>query len=104
MRFSDLFLQLMRTQCLLKGIMKEDDWTKISQDVFFNFQKDSYFTELKETELMKERLETLQAMEPYLGRFYSDNWVRKNILKLSEDETKDMQKEISSMTEPEPEE
>ena len=96
MRFSDLFLQLMRTQCLLTGIMKEEDWIKIHQDVFFNFQKDSYFTELKETEIMKERLELLQGMEPWLGRFYSDEWVRKNILKLNEDEMKDIAKEMAA--------
>ena len=96
MRFSDLFLQLMRTQCLLTGIMKEEDWIKIHQDIFFNFQKDSYFTELKETEIMKERLELLQGMEPWLGRFYSDDWVRKNILKLNEDEMKDIAKEMAA--------
>ena len=102
MRFSDLFLQLMRTQCLLTGIMKEEDWIKIHQDVFFNFQKDSYFTELKETEIMKERLELLQGMEPWLGRFYSDDWVRKNILKLNEGEMKDIAKDIAKEMAAEP--
>ena len=95
-RFSDLFIQLMRTQCLLKGIMKEDDWNRIVQDIYFDYQKDSYFTELKEAEIMRERLEMLQSVEPYLGRFYSDNWVRKNILKQSEKEMEEIAKEMAA--------
>ena len=100
MRFSELFTQLLRTQCLLKGIMKEEDWTKIVQDIHFDFQKDSYFTELKETEIMRERLEMLQSIEPYLGRFYSDDWVRKNILKQSEKDMEEIAKQMA--TEPVP--
>lgn len=95
-RFSELFIQLMRTQCLLKGIMKEEDWTKIVQDIYFDYQKDSYFTELKETEIMRERLEMLQSVEPYIGRFYSDGWVRKNILKQSEKEMEEIAKEMAA--------
>jgi len=95
-RFSELFIQLMRTQCLLKGIMKEEEWTKIAQDIYFDYQKDSYFTELKETEIMRERLEMLQSIEPYLGRFYSDDWVKKNILKQSEDEMDVIAKELAA--------
>lgn len=95
-RFSDLFIQLMRTQCLLKGIMKEDDWNRIVQDIYFDYQKDSYFTELKEAEIMRERLDMLQSVEPYLGRFYSDNWVRKNILKQSEKEMEEIAKEMAA--------
>jgi len=96
MRFSELFVQLLRTQCLLKGIMKEEDWTKIVQDIHFDFQKDSYFTELKESEIMRERLEMLQSVEPYLGRFYSDDWVKKNILKQSEKEMEEIAKQIAA--------
>lgn len=96
MRFSELFIQLLRTQCLLKGIMKEEDWTKIVQDIHFDFQKDSYFTELKETEIMRERLEMLQSVEPYLGRFYSDDWVKKNILKQSEKEMEEIAKQMAA--------
>jgi hypothetical protein len=95
-RFSELFIQLLRTQCLLKGIMKEEDWTKIVQDIYFDYQKDSYFTELKETEIMRERLEMLQSVEPYIGRFYSDGWVRKNILKQSEKEMEEIAKEMAA--------
>ncbi len=95
-RFSELFIQLMRTQCLLKGIMKEEDWTKIVQNIYFDYQKDSYFTELKETEIMRERLEMLQSVEPYIGRFYSDGWVRKNILKQSEKEMEEIAKEMAA--------
>jgi hypothetical protein len=99
-RFSELFIQLLRTQCLLKGIMKEEDWTKIVQNIHFDFQKDSYFTELKEAEIMRERLEMLQSVEPYLGRFYSDDWVKKNILKQSEKEIEEIAKEMATQPPP----
>ena len=80
--------------------MKEEDWTKIVQDIHFDFQKDSYFTELKETEIMRERLEMLQSVEPYLGRFYSDDWVKKNILKQSEKEMEEIAKQMAAETPP----
>ena len=95
MRFSELFIQLLRTQCILKGIMTLDEWNGIVQDIHFDYQKDSYFTELKEAEIMRERLEMLQSVEPYIGRFYSEDWIRKNILKQSEKEMDEIAKEMA---------
>ena len=99
-RFSELFIQLLRTQCILKGIMTMDEWNTIVQDIHFDFQKDSYFTELKEAEIMRDRLEMLQSVEPYLGRFYSDDWVKKNILKQSEKEIEEIAKQMATQPPP----
>ena len=86
LRFSDLFSQLLRVQLILKGIMSEDDWKKISTEVKFIFNQDSYFSELKQTEIMKDRLDLLSQLDEYIGRYYSVDWVRKNILQQSEEE------------------
>tara|TARA_R110000824_G_scaffold58888_15_gene158812 strand:+ start:784 stop:2292 length:1509 start_codon:yes stop_codon:yes gene_type:complete len=94
-KFSDLFLDLMKTQLILKGIITPDDWKKISQNVYFEFATDSYFTELKESEILKERMEVLREVNEYIGKYYSIDYIRKNILKFTETEIKNMDKQIS---------
>ena len=93
-KFSELFLTLLRTQCLLKNIMTEDEWNEYLYDIRITFNKDSYFTELKENEILKERMEILRDMTEYIGRFYSNDWVRKNILKQSEEDIEEIDKQI----------
>ena len=95
-KFSDLFLTLLKTQCILKGIMNEDDWNEIHQDIIFDFTRDSYFTELKENEILKERMEILRDASEYIGKYYSIGWIRKNVLRQSEEEMKELDKEIKS--------
>ena len=94
-RFSDLFLQLLKTQLLLKGIVTEEDWKQVYQDISFKWNEDSYFSELKQTEIMKERLDLLSTVDEYIGRYYSVGWVRKNILNQSEEEIKMIDSQIS---------
>jgi hypothetical protein len=86
MRFSDVFLQLIKIQLILKGVMSEDDWKRIEPSIRFKFNHDSYFTELKETEIIKERLDILSQLDEYVGKYYSTAWIRKNILRQSEEE------------------
>ena len=95
-RFSQLFLSLLKTQLILKGIMNEDDWNSIIQDIKFIYQSDSHFTELKETELMKERFELLRDANDYIGQYFSKSYIRKNILKQTPDLMKEIDSEISS--------
>jgi hypothetical protein len=85
----------MKTQLILKGIITPDDWNKISQNVYFEFATDSYFTELKESEILKERMEVLREVNEYIGKYYSIDYIRKNILKFNETEIKNMDKQIS---------
>ena len=103
-RFSELFMQLLRVQLILKGVMTEDDWIRISPDIRYKFNQDSYFSELKETEILKERLEILSQMDEYIGKYYSSAWLRKNILKQSEEEITQIDAQIQSEGEDEDDE
>ena len=88
LKFSDVFLQLLRSQLILKGIIKQDDWDSINQDIGFNFKSESYFHELQETEILKERAEMLRDLDEYIGKYYSIEWIRKNVLRQDEEEMK----------------
>ena len=102
MRFTDMFLQLLKTQLLLKGIMSEDDWKIIEPDVYFEYNRDSYFSELKESEIMRDRMEILSQADEYIGRYYSVDWVRRNILHQTEEEITKMDAEIQKELEQQP--
>ena len=97
-RFADLLLQTLRTQLILRGVMKKEDWDSISQDISFKFKTESYFHELKETEMLKERMEILRDMDDVVGKYYSVEWVRKNVLKQTDEEIKEMDKQMKSET------
>ena len=74
--------------------MKEEDWYKIEQDLKFEYTSDNYFTELKEHEILSERLDILQSVQEHIGDYYSREWVRKNILRQSEKDIKRQDKQI----------
>ncbi len=94
-RFSDLFVQLLRTQCLLKGIVTKEDWHMFKEDIAFDFIEDNYFSELKEAEILRERFEMLAQMDEYVGKYVSNEWIRKNVLRQSDDEIAEIQKQIA---------
>jgi hypothetical protein len=93
-KFADLFDQAMRVQCVLKGICTNEEWNEFKEHIYYDFIKDNNFTELKEAELMKERLSLLADVDPYTGRYFSQNWIQQNVLRLTDDEIKLMQEEI----------
>jgi len=93
-KFSDVFDQALRVQCVLKGICTADEWDDFKEHVYFDFIQDNNFTELKDAELMKERLDLLGAVDPYTGRYYSQAWIQRNVLRMTDDEIEEMQKEI----------
>lgn len=93
-RFSDLFDQCLRVQCVLKGICTDDEWKMFREHIHYDFIKDNNFTELKEAELMKERLSLLGEVDPYTGRYFSQAWIQRNVLRLDDDEIKVMQDEM----------
>ena len=95
-RFSDLFLQLLRTQCLLKGIVTKEDWSKFKEDIAFDFIEDNYFSELKEAEILRERFEMLSQMDEYVGKYVSNEWIRKTVLRQSDDEIADIKRQIAA--------
>jgi hypothetical protein len=94
-KFCELFKTMLKTQCLLKGIMTDQDWEKISVDISFDFVRDNHFSELKDYEIITERMNILRDVNDYIGKYYSVGWVRKNILQQSEEEMKDLDKEIA---------
>lgn len=93
-RFSQLFLDLLKKQAILKGILTEDDWNTIYQDIIFVWNHDSHFTELKENEILREKVDMLNIIANYTGQFYSTKWVRKNILKQTDEDILEIDKEI----------
>tara|TARA_B110000503_G_scaffold128808_1_gene200357 strand:+ start:13556 stop:15142 length:1587 start_codon:yes stop_codon:yes gene_type:complete len=94
-RFSSIFTQILEKQLVLKGIMTPEEFAEIKNDLRYDFIQDNYFEELKEAEIMRERLSTLRELDEHIGTYYSKAWVRKNVLQMSEDEVKEMEKEIA---------
>jgi len=86
LRFSSLLTDLLKSQLILKGIMTEDEWNKIQQDIAYKFNKDSYFNELKENDILRDRMDMLNTLSAFVGRYYSDEFIRKNILKQTDEE------------------
>lgn len=93
-RFSDIFLQLLKTQLLLKGIITRQDWDDWKEDIAFDYIEDNYFSELKYNEILRERFEMLAQLDEYIGKYVSNEWVRKNILRQSDEEIEEMKRQM----------
>ena len=95
-RFSHIFLNALKTQLILKGIINEDDWPMISENIFVDYQKDNYFAELKEFEIMRDRFEVMSQLEPYIEQgYYSKEWARRNILGQDDQEIEMIDKQLA---------
>ena len=94
LRFSEIFVHLLRIQLILKGIISEKDWEEISENIKIVFARDTYFQELKEMEMLTERLNMLNNIQPHIGTLFSEKYVKKNIMKLTDEEIKKLQDEI----------
>ena len=93
-RFSRLFLDLLKTQLILKNIVTPEDWEKMAEHIQFDYLYDNHFAELKETELMNERLNLMVAIEPYIGTYYSRDYVKRKILRQTDEEIEEMAEEM----------
>ena len=93
-KFTELFNDILRTQLILKGIINEEDWQSVRDSITYDFLQDGHFAELKHTEMMRERLQLANEMRDYIGKFYSVEYVRKNILKQNEREMEDIDNQI----------
>mgnify|MGYP000279858332 FL=1 len=93
-KFTELFNDLLRTQLILKGVINEDDWIEVRDCLQYDFLQDGHFAELKQTEMLRERLALANEMRDYIGKFFSVSYVRKNVLKQNEREIEDMDKQI----------
>jgi hypothetical protein len=96
MKFAELFLELLRVQLILKGIIREDEWEEIQDRIGFQFAKDSHFSELKESEILKDRLQSARDAEDFIGKYFSREWVRKKVLRQTEDDVEQIDKQIAA--------
>ena len=93
-RFANMFNDMLRTQLILKNVITPEDWKNLSDHIQYDFVYDNQFAELKESELTNERLGTLATIEPYIGKYYSNEYVRKKILRQSDQEIMDIDEQI----------
>ena len=105
-RFSNMFNDMLKTQLILKNIITPEDWEIMSEHIQYDFLYDNHFSELKEAELMNERLTMVQAAEPYVGRYYSQDYIRRKILRQTDieilEQDKLIKKEIEAGIIPDP--
>ena len=101
-KFSPLFTDILKTQLLLKGIIAEDDWQEIQEHIQYDFFADGHFAELKDAELLENRLNQLQTVESYIGTFFSKEYVLKKILRMTDSEIQEMRDQIAKEVETDP--
>tara|TARA_B100000212_G_scaffold242679_1_gene185008 strand:- start:3222 stop:3743 length:522 start_codon:yes stop_codon:yes gene_type:complete len=105
-KFSELFHDLLKTQLVLKGIISIEEWDDMSEHIQYDFIADNYFSELKDQEILNERLNLVTTMDPFAGRYFSLDYIRRKVLRQSDAEIKEidkqMEKEISTGKLPDP--
>jgi hypothetical protein len=94
LRFANLFKEALKKQLILKGVISEEESNNILNNIRFDFMRDSYFTELKEAEMLTNRLNIMQLVDPYIGKYYSHEYVRTKVLRQSEEEMDQIDKEM----------
>jgi hypothetical protein len=94
MKFSELFLNFLRVQLLSRQVMSDEDWKEIYQNIQFKYATDSYFAESKQAEILRDRIAILRDAADYSGKFYSDRWLRKNLLRQTDIEIQQIDNEI----------
>ena len=101
-KFVHLFTDVLKTQLLLKSIISLEDWDIMKEHIQYDFLKDGHFAELKEAELLNDRISTLQNVEAYIGTFFSKEYVLKHVLRMNDAEIADMRDQIASEAEKDP--
>jgi len=94
-RFTQVFNDILKTQLVLKGIITIEDWVNIKEHIQYSFLKDGYFAELKNAEILRERISLAQEVSPYVGKYYSVEFVRKNILQQSDEDIIEIDRQIA---------
>ena len=94
-RFSMLFLEILKKQLVMKGLITEEDWNEWKNDLVVDYTRDNHFTELKDAELLRERLQTLDQVSQYVGDYFSKEWVMKNVLMFNDDDIKQISQQDS---------
>jgi len=92
-KFSGLFFEALKRQLIFKKIIVPSEWQEIREGINIEYARDNYYAELKDSEILKERIEMVQMMDEYIGMFWSKEWIRRNILMLSDDDIKQIEKD-----------
>ena len=100
-RFASLFLGILKTQLILKGVITSEDWNNMKNDITVDFMRDNHFTELKDMEILRERLETLDRVNNYVDQYFSRDWIMKNVLQFSDEDIDQMSQQAKDEQEPE---
>ena len=95
MKFSQLFTKVLRTQLILKGVTTIEEWPEFARAIRYDYAIDNYFAELKDMEILRERVQMLRDIDDYVGKFYSNEWVRRNLLYQTDDEIKEIDQQIA---------
>jgi hypothetical protein len=93
-KFSQIFDHALEKQLVLKGICTREEWQEFKEQIYYDYVKDNNFTELRDAELLQNRVQTLQVVDPYVGRYFSAEWVRKNILQQTQEEIEAIDEQI----------
>ena len=93
-KFSRIFDDALRVQLALKGICTTEEWDEFKEAIYYDFKKDNNFVEMREAELIRERVLTATQLDPFIGKYYSSKWVKKNVLRMTDEEIEEMEKEI----------
>jgi len=103
-RFAHLFYDILRKQLILKGIVTQEDWDSMKNDIVVDYVRDNHFTELRDAEMLRERLQTLDQISNYVGDYFSKEWIQKNVLQFSDEDIEQIKKDIDGEEAEQPEE
>ena len=101
-KFSQIFDHALKTQLVLKGICTSEEWEEFREKIYYDYKKDNNFAELRDAELLQNRLQILGTIDAYVGRYYSQEWVKKNVLQMTDEDIEEMNKQIEKEPEPVP--
>jgi len=93
-KFAQIFDHALRIQLVLKGVCTTEEYEDFREQIYYDFIKDNNFTEMRDAEILRERVNTATMLDPFIGRYYSAAWVRKNVLQMTDEEIEQMEKEI----------
>lgn len=94
-KFASLFTKILERQLILKGIITPEDWEQFKDVIKYKFAKDNYYAELKETEILRDRIAMLRDIDDYAGKYYSHEWIRRNVLKQSDEEIEEIDEQVA---------
>jgi hypothetical protein len=95
-KFAQIFDHALKVQLVLKGICTQAEWEEFREAIYYDFKKDNNFVELRDAELLRERINLLTMTDPFIGKYYSQEWIKKHVLHMSDEDIKNMQKQMDA--------